>query len=143
MEIKNFEPNENQRIGSGPYADVYKSGDWAIKIFKEARSKTEIFYEALVNAQIESTGLPIPHVRDVTRLNNKQWVIATQFVNGKTLLDLMNENKNDITKYIDTLIDLQTQIHDKKCHKLVKMKDKLKSEINDTQDIGDTGKFEI
>lgn len=141
MEFSNLD--KSKKVASGPYADIYKSDGWAIKVFKEARPKVEILYEALVNSQIEATGLPVPRVRDVTRLENKQWVIAAQFANGKNLLEIMKQDKNNSDKHLDLFIDLQLKIHQKKCPKLVKMKDRLMNEINEAADIDAGCKYEL
>lgn len=44
-------------IGQGAQADVYAVGDKAVKVFKEHCSKTEVFYEALINSVVEGLDL--------------------------------------------------------------------------------------
>lgn len=141
MELNELDLKE--KTASGPYADIYKHKNWAYKVFKEKRSKTEILYEALVNAQVEETGLPVPKVRDVTRLSNKQWVLATQFAEGETLLSLMQKNKKSLEEYIRLLIQLQIEINKKHCPKLVKTKDRLMSEISEAKEVDGNIKYEL
>ncbi len=141
MEFRDLEPKD--KIASGPYADVYQCGKWAVKVFKEKRPKTEVLYEALVNAEIEATGLPVPRVRDVTRLPNKQWVIASQLVKGKTLLEIMKQDQEHLEQYVNQMVELQLQIHAKTCPHLIKLEDRLMDRINESNDIDQTKKYEL
>ncbi len=141
MDFSNVELKD--RIASGPYADVYKYDQWAVKVFKEKRTKVEILYEALVNAQVEATGLSVPRVRDVTRLPNKQWILATQYVEGNTLLQTMKNDMKHLEKYVELLVDLQMEVHSKDCPKLIKLKDKLMQEIGEAQGIDGVVKYDL
>ena len=47
---------------------IYRDGSYVIKVFDEGYSKADILNEALNIARVEETGLPIPHVEEVTKI---------------------------------------------------------------------------
>lgn len=72
---------------------VYRDGDKAIKLFDEGYSKSDILNEALNQARVEETELNIPKIIEVTRIDNK-WAIVSEYIEGKTLAQIMQENPN-------------------------------------------------
>ena len=107
---------------------VYRDGDRVLKVFDENYSKADVLNEALNQARVEETGLNIPKVLEVTVTEGK-WAIVSQFIKGKTLAQLMEENPDDKDKYINLLVDLQLEMHEKTCPGLNKLKDKMNAKI--------------
>ena len=58
---------------------VYRVGDETVKVFAETHPKANIFNEALNQARVETTGLPIPAVKRVTNVNGK-WAVAVEYI---------------------------------------------------------------
>ena len=58
---------------------IYRDGNKLIKLFNEGYSKSDILNEALNQARVEETGLNIPRVLEVTKLeiNRRKNVITT------------------------------------------------------------------
>ena len=54
---------------------VYRDGDKAIKIFDDNFSKSDVLNEALNQARVEETGLNIPKISEVTKIDGK-WAIV-------------------------------------------------------------------
>lgn len=48
---------------------VYRDGDKAIKVFDEEYSKSDVLNEALNQARVEETGLNIPKIIEVTKID--------------------------------------------------------------------------
>ena len=55
---------------------VYRDGDKTIKVFDEDYKKSDVLNEALNQARVEETGLNIPKVIEVTKVDGK-WAIVT------------------------------------------------------------------
>ncbi|MDD3142112.1 MAG: aminoglycoside phosphotransferase family protein [Lachnospiraceae bacterium] len=124
------------------YKTVYKVEDKVIKVFDKKHPKADVFNEALNQARVEETGLNVPKVTEVSEVNG-QWAIATEFVEGKTLADIMVADKKNAEKYMDQFVDLQLEIHSKKAPLLNKLKDKLARQINGLTDIDATTRYEL
>lgn len=110
---------------------VYRDGDLSVKVFDENYSKADVLNEALNLARVEETGLNIPTVHEVTKVDGK-WAIVSDFIEGKTLQRLMDENPDKLEEYINMLVDIQLEMHEKKAPLLNKLKDKMARKINET-----------
>ena len=108
---------------------IYRDGDRCIKVFDENYSKADILNEALNQARIEETGLNIAKIQEVTMIDGK-WAIVTDFIEGKTLAQLMQENPDKMSEYLELLVDLQLTVHEKTCPMLNKLKDKMNRKIS-------------
>ncbi len=111
---------------------VYRDGDRAIKVFESGFSKADILNEALNQARIEETGLNIPKILEVTMVDGK-WAIVSEYIEGKTLAQLMEENPDQIDNYLELFVDLQIAVHNKKSPLLNKLKDKMNRKISAAQ----------
>ena len=108
---------------------IYRDGDRCVKVFNEDYSKADVLNEALNQARIEETGLNIPKVLEVTMVDGK-WAIVSEFIKGKTLAQLMEENLDKKDEYFDLFVDLQLTVHSKTCPLMNKLKDKMNRKIS-------------
>ena len=108
---------------------IYRDGDKCIKVFNEDYSKADVLNEALNQARIEETGLNIPKILEVTKINGK-WAIVSEYIKGKTLAQLMQENPEKKDEYLEMLVNLQILVHSKTCPLLNKLKDKMNRKIS-------------
>ena len=110
---------------------IYRDGDKCIKVFNEGFSKADVLNEALNQARIEGTGLNIPKILEVTMIEGK-WAIVSEFIKGKTLAQLMEEDPEKKDEYLAFLVDLQLEMHSKTCAHLNKLKDKMNRKISES-----------
>lgn len=110
---------------------IYRDGDKCIKVFDTDYSKADVLNEALNQARIEETGLNIPKIHSVTMIDGK-WAIISDYIEGKTLAELMEENPEKIDGYLELLVDLQLEAHSKTCPLLNKLKDKMNRKISES-----------
>ncbi len=110
---------------------IYRDGNLCIKLFDSDFSKADVLNEALNQARIEETGLNIPKIHEVLTIDGK-WAIAADFIEGKTLEELMSENPEKKDEYLELLVDLQLTVHQKKAPLLNKLKDKMNRKISET-----------
>ena len=110
---------------------IYRDGDHVIKVFDEGYSKADILNEALNIARVEETGLPIPGVEEVTKIDGK-WAIVTDYAEGKTIAQLMAENPDKKDEYLERFVDIQVEVQSKTCPMLNRLKEKMKGKIAQT-----------
>ena len=108
---------------------IYKDGDTVLKVFDNDYSKADILNEALNQARIEETGLNVPKLLEVSKIDGK-WAIRTEYIPGKTLAQLMEENPDKLDEYLDLFIDIQKEIFSKEAPLLNKIKDKFNRKIS-------------
>ncbi|HOV40891.1 MAG TPA: aminoglycoside phosphotransferase family protein [Oscillospiraceae bacterium] len=134
--------NLTNKIASGETVDVYRDGDKAIKVFKSQDAKIKALYEALTHSRVETTGLPMPIIHEVTVFEGK-WAIVMDHIEGKTLHQIMKEDPANLPAYVEKMVDLQLEIHSKTMPLLSKLKDKLVRQINSLECIDDTKRYEL
>lgn len=108
---------------------IYKDGDTVVKMFDSNFSKAEVLNEALNQARIEETGLNVPKLLEVGVVDGK-WSIRLEYIPGKTLAQLMEEDPDKIDEYLDLFVDIQKEIFSKQAPLLNKIKDKFNRKIS-------------
>ena len=91
--------NLSTEIATRSTKKVYRDGDACIKVFNNNYKKADVLNEALNQARIEETGLNIPGVREVAMIDGK-WAIVSDFIEGKTLAELISENPAKKDEYL-------------------------------------------
>lgn len=116
-------------IAKRPNKTIFRDGNRCIKLFDAEFSKADILNEALNQARVEETGLNIPKIQEVTVVEGK-WAIVTEFIEGKTLAQLMEENPDKQDLYLEQFVDLQLKVHAEVCPMLNSLKDKMNRKIS-------------
>ena len=120
---------------------IYRDGDKCIKVFNEGYNKADILNEALNQARVEETGLLIPKVLEVTMIEGK-WAIVSEFIEGRTLQSMMDENPKKLDEYLDRFVSVQLDMHSRTCKKLSLLKDKMQLKISASQ-LDATTRYEL
>ena len=120
---------------------IYRDGDSVIKLCDKDYSKADVLNEALNQARIEETGLNIPKIKEVTVIDGK-WAIVAEYIEGKTLAQLMQENPDKLDEYMNLFVDIQLDIHSRKSPLLNKLKDKMNRKISQT-DLDATTRYDL
>ena len=120
---------------------VYRDGDRVLKVFDESFKKSDILNEALNQARVEETGLNIPKILEVTKVDGK-WAIISEYIEGDNLATLMAEHPKKKSKYLELFVDLQMEVHTKRVPLLNKLKDKMMRKISETN-LDATTRYEL
>ena len=120
---------------------IYRDGDRCVKVFDDHYSKADVLNEALNQARIEETGLSIPKILEVTMVDGK-WAIVSEYIKGKTLAQIMEEDPENKDAYIEKLVDLQLEVHSKRSPLLNKLKDKMNRKIS-AADVDATTRYDL
>lgn len=120
---------------------IYRDNNRTIKLFVENYSKPDILNEALNQARVEETGINMPKLLEVTKMENR-WALISEHIEGKSLQELMNEHPEKEEEYMNMFIDIQLNILSKTCPMLNKLKDKMKRKIEEA-DLSDATKYEL
>ncbi|MGN1318217.1 MAG: phosphotransferase family protein [Lachnospirales bacterium] len=120
---------------------IFKSGDCVVKEFDKDFSKSDILNEALNQARVEETGLRIPQLKEVSKVDGK-WAIVLEYVEGRTLADIMKGDRDNLAKYMGKFVDIQLEVHSKRAPLLNKLKDKMNRKISETN-LDATTRYEL
>lgn len=132
-----------QLISSSKTKSVYRDGDTAIKEFCEGFPKAEVLSEALCNARVEEIqALHVPKVLGVSLVDGK-WSIIKEFVEGKTLQQLMDENPDQLEEYMDQMVELHLLVHSQDCPLLNKLKEKTIRALKSEEQLDENLRYEL
>lgn len=92
-----------KEIGKGSNTRIYEHEGMAVKQFDSSYNKAAVFYEASANAFIENTGLPVPKVYSVEKIDD-QWTMFMQLIDGITIGREINED-------LKAMAELHYRIH--------------------------------
>ena len=120
---------------------IYRYENFAVKVFDSDFKKSDILNEALNQARVEETGLSIPALEEVCKINGK-WAIVTDFVEGRTLAEIMAEDRANLSRYMEKFVDIQLEMHSKRAPLLNKLKDKMNRKISETT-LSATTRYEL
>ena len=125
-----------------PNKVIYREGDYAVKQFDENYSTSDVLNEALNQARVEETGLPIPKLKEV-RKNGEKWEIVMDYIPGKTMKQLLEEDPSREDEILDRFVDIQLSIHATTAPAaLNKLKDKMQRKISETS-LDATTRYEL
>ena len=129
-------------IAKRPNKAVYRDGDLCYKVFAADYKKSDIFNEALNQTRVEETGLFIPKVHEVKKLDDGRLAIVMDYVEGKSLATLIAENPAKRLEYVTRLIDIQLSMHSLTSPELNKQRAKFDRKI-DLSGLDATTRYEL
>ncbi len=121
---------------------VYREGDTAVKVFDKDYAKYDVLNEALNQARVEDIGLNVPKIIEVKTVDDGKWAIVYEYIQGKTLAQLMKDNPEKKDEYLEMFVDLQMKVHAATCPGLTKLKDKMNRKITEA-DLDATTRYEL
>ena len=134
--------NKKEILVTRPIKTVYHEGDKVIKVFNNDHPKSGVFNEALIHSYVEETGLPVPMVLGVIQIEGK-WALETQYIPGKTLEQIMQENPKKLKSLMEQFVDIQIAMNKMTVTKLRNTKDKVAEEINSLKEIDASTRYEL
>ena len=131
-------------ISKNATKSVYRDGDKAVKVFCKGFPKAEVLNEALINARVEAIGgINIPSIQAVSVEEDGCWSITRDYIEGKTLKELMAENPDKRDEYLNQMVELQLMIHSKTCPLLNKLKDKMARQISEMEELDPVNRYDL
>lgn len=124
------------------YKKVYHCENSIIKVFDEKHPKVDIFNEAMETVRVEETGLDIPKLQKIERIDGK-WAIFLEYKDGKTLEEMMRVDSANEDKYMEDFVDLQLSVQSKKAPMLPDLKEKLARQINSITELDASQRYEL
>jgi aminoglycoside phosphotransferase (APT) family kinase protein len=133
--------NLNHLIADRQNKKIYRDGDKTIKIFNEDFSASNVLNEALNLAYVGETGLTVPHLIEVTKIEGK-WTLIVDFIEGTTLEDLMKRNPDKIAEYLARFVDIQINMNRFSAPGLKRHKEKMHAKIRQSG-LDATARYEL
>jgi len=110
---------------------IYRKDEKVIKVFAPDFSKADILNEALNQARVEETDLNTPKLLEIMK-RNESWAIVSEFIPGKTLQQIMDEDPEHEDEYLERFVKLQMEVHTKRCPMLNRLTEKMHRKISES-----------
>lgn len=131
-------------ISKNRQKSIYVNGNRVYKVFDAGFPKDEVLHEAFITSRVEQIdGLKLSRILGVFQDEEGRFVIEKEYIPGKTLKALMQEQPERNEEFIEKMVDLQLQVFSKKAPLLQKMKDKVSYQINGLNTIDAATRYEL
>lgn len=125
MELEKIIAVKNDKI-------FYRDGEFCIKVFNRNYSAADVLNEALNQARMQESGLNVPRVVEVTTFDGN-WAIVYEYIVGKTLAELMEEDADKKDEYLKLLVELQYSVCSQPAPLLNNINDRLSRRIKESE----------
>ena len=122
---------------------VYREGSRIVKEFTASHPMSGVLNEAYIHACVEDAGVPVPRLLGVLPSENGGWSIAMEYVSGKTLAELMDENPEKIDEYLEKLVDIQLETGRYRVPNLRNTRQKMIDAIQTLTEIDASTRYEL
>ena len=108
---------------------VYRDGGSVIKLMNETYPASDVLNEALNLSIVRETGFAAPKLLEVRMIEGK-WAIVMEYIEGRTLAEMMNENPDDAESCLGRFVDIQLDMHSYAAPRLRHHTDKMHAKIS-------------
>ncbi|MBR0136827.1 MAG: phosphotransferase [Erysipelotrichaceae bacterium] len=122
---------EKRIIAERTNKEIYVQDGKTYKVFEKGYNKADILNEALNTARVEETGLNIPRLFEVKSID-EEWAIVSQYIEGKTMKELMDENPDKLDELMNRFVGIQIDMQSKRVPLLNRHRDKMNRKISQT-----------
>ena len=133
---------ERQILKEKSYKTVYREGDVVVKQFVPTHPKTNVFNEAYNQTVAEESGVPVASVFGVEPRDGG-WAIRMEYVSGKTMQALMQEQPEKADELLERFVDIQLEVESRRTPKIRNTCFKMEEVINDLPTIDASTRYEL
>ena len=120
---------------------IHRDGSLLIKLFIEGYSIADVLNEAHNLSIVEEAGFKVPRLAGVRKIGNR-WAIVTEFIEGKTLTQLLEEKPASGSACLERFVDVQLDMHRYTATKLRHNTEKMYAYI-DQSGLDTTTRYEL
>ena len=133
--------SEKKIILNRPNKEIYVECDMLVKKFDKTFKKSDILNEAINQTRVAEAGLNVPEIYDV-RLSEDSYSIVMQYIEGKSLEELMKEHPEKSDEYLTKFVEVQRDMHKYNVPLLNRTKEKFTRKLYEA-DIDGNIKYEL
>jgi len=120
---------------------VYRHGNLVIRLMNAEYSAYDVLNEAINLALVHETGFRVPALHEVMKIDGK-WAVILEYIEGKSLLQMMSENPAETDAYLERFVNLQIEMHAHTANRLKYLTDKMHGKINESG-LDATARYEL
>lgn len=120
---------------------IYLEDGRVYKVMGSEYPASDVFNEALNLAAVGETGLKVPRLHEVTKIEGN-WAIVWEYIEGVTLAELIEKEPDRLNEHLGRFVDIQIEMHGYSASRLALLRDKLHRKIN-TSGLDATTRYEL
>ena len=129
-------------LSESSYKTVYREGNVVVKEFTASHPKANVFNEAYIHSVAEEAGVPVPAILGV-EAKDGGWALKTEYIEGKTLKELIDENPEKAEAYLEKLVEIQLEVASHRTPRLRNTRYKMEEIINGMAEIDPSTRYEL
>ena len=133
---------ERQILEQKANKTVYREGNVIVKAFTPSHPMSDVYNEAYIHACVEDAGVPVPKLLGVS-MQDGGWAITMEYVAGKTLWELMQEQPEKADEYLEKLVEIQLEVGAYRVRNLRNTRLKLEYAIKAMTEIDASTRYEL
>ena len=134
---KNSEP-----VASTARIEVLALEDIAYKLFHKSYSPHQIYREAMLQCMAAEAGINVPKIHGVVQVDDRL-AILSDYIDGNTVAELMEENPAKKDKYLALLADTQLEILSHTVWDVRKLTQSLEQDIKALTQLDEVKRYEL
>jgi aminoglycoside phosphotransferase (APT) family kinase protein len=111
-----------------PNKTIYLEDGKVYKVMGPEYPASDVFNEALNLAAVGETQLKVPKIAGVSKIDG-QWTLVWEYIEGTTLLNLMEKEPGRFDEFLSRFVDIQLEIHRYSATRLPVLIDKMHRKI--------------
>lgn len=132
----------SQTLSHTAKIEVLEYENVCYKLFDKSFDMTRIFYEAMLQTMAEESGIRVPKIYGVEQVDDR-CAILSEYIEGETILQLMDENPAKRDYYLNILADTQIDINSRTVTDIKNLRRKMREEINSLDMLDELKKYEL
>ena len=134
---KNAEP-----VASTARIEVLALDDIAYKLFHKSYSPFQVYREAMLQTMAAEAGINVPKIHGVIEVDDRL-AILSDYIEGDTVAELMEENPAKKDMYLGILADTQLDLLSRAANDVRKLSQSIEQEINALTQIDEVKRYEL
>ena len=135
--IKSAEP-----VASTAKIEVVTLEGIAYKLFHKTYSRSQVYREAMLQTMAGEAGINVPKIHGVIEVDDRL-AILSDYIEGSTVMELMDENPAKKDKYLALLADTQIDLLSRRVADVRKLSQCMERDIRELTGIDEVKRYEL
>ena len=133
---------EAEVVATTARIEVLALDDVAYKLFHKSYSPYQVYREAMLQTMAAEAGINVPKIHGVMEIDDRL-AILSDFIDGNTVAELMEENPAKRDMYLGILADTQLDLLSRTANDVRKLSYCIEQEINALTQIDEVKRYEL
>ena len=131
-----------ESVASTAKIEVLALDDIAYKLFHKSYSRSQVYREAMLQTMAGEAGINVPKIHGVIEVDDRL-ALLSDYIEGNTVMELMDENPAKKDKYLALLADTQLAILSHTVNDIRKLSQCIEQDIKASTRLDEVKRYEL